>query len=232
VTEKTPSLHSFTSKRDLASEFRSKLNERRKRLLLILGSAALLSLAFASAGMAGKPQPTPALSLTYDALQVQNSNAPPWCLSEDASHERRWSGRLSGTFTTTEYFCQWYVDSYNGYDYWNGGGVGLLLSADVVGNPTRLSLSSANGLSADAVLTGTSTTGMRKKAVTTYHYVACAFAGGQNFPGMGPWSGTWTATVAGSFSSVTLALTAEMYGFATVGLPTRCPSGQLPPTAW
>jgi len=44
---------------------------------------------------------------------------------------------------------------------------------------------------------------------------------------MGPWTGTWTATLAGSFSAITYTLTAQMDYFVwRQGV--ACPAGQQP----
>jgi hypothetical protein len=215
------------------------------RLLGRLGGLfCALALVVVGGAPASKPQPVPPLSLVRDQTQYSlNPDAPSWCLNEDDGHDRVWSdpyfqgGYLYGTLTASDYFCDPYVDIVNGYP-WDGGAVGYMVSVTGVGALETLTLSSPGGgfyqwpqpTVIQGQLMSSQVVGTGRSAVTWNTYAACIHLGGQNNP-YGILSGTWTMTLTGEFSKVTVELTAEMGDSASYGYPFRCPEGQKPPYA-
>lgn len=204
-----------------------------------LGIVALLAVIFTgSAFAAGGPKQSPDTTTEVQVSTVSSESTwmlparPSWCLAEDDYHSRTWQGALNGTFVATEYFCTPGIDIFDGYAFWDGGAVGLTADLYAVGTLSHLTLSNAGGtynpaVSQDAVLVGTETLGHGKNTYVRNHYVACAYWSAPNFSRMGPWTGTWTATVAGSFSAITFSLTAQMDYFVWRQGAT-CPAGTQP----
>jgi hypothetical protein len=199
-----------------------------------MNRALIAVIALGLAGIAAKPVHgtiTAPLALTAE-YWTKSPTSPPWCLSEDDFHERDWYGSYSGTVAATESFCMPYVDVYNGYDYFDGGGVGIEVVVFAVGTLTQLTLSGQDKwgtpYAQEAVLVGTQTIGHGRNAYVKNEYVACVFpAGQQNFQIL---SGTQAMTLSGDFSQVSVQLVAEMFTFsATNNYPAVCPEGQKPP---
>jgi hypothetical protein len=178
--------------------------------------------------------PPPPWTLQYDSSQ-NNPYSPPSCLNEDDFHERQWTGSFSGTFVQTEYFCTPGVDvGPDGYNQWNGGGVGIMVQLSVTGTLSGLTINVPAkqnwwpALSQSAALVSTELVGHGRNAYTVNRYVGCVFPSSTNFP-YGPLTGTVTMNLAGTFSNATYTITAEMFSFADQGYPERCPVGQEPP---
>lgn len=174
----------------------------------VLGACALFGGA-ASSAFAAKPSPASSTPFTLSNEYVNlNPYDPPWCLAEDDFHMRTWSGSLNGSFTASDYLCEYGVDYFNG-GYWTPGGEGVYASAYVVGTLNNLTITSPTGDVHHAVLVGSSTS----KGVTTSHYETCYMppfslssgGGGTSVPG-----GTWSTTISGNFSSVSFASNIEM----------------------
>jgi hypothetical protein len=149
------------------------------------------------------------MSLGYDYWWLNpNPGAPTWCNNEDDIHERRWTGTLDGTFTTTERLCDPSVD-YSGGQYWDAGGEGLQADLWVTGTVNDLAITSPQGDSHHGVLMGSSTT----KGVTTDHYSVCyvpTYERTHDTSGVALAGGTWSLSVSGSVKNVTLKLRSDM----------------------
>jgi hypothetical protein len=184
----------------------------RQRVLIVLlaAMAGCLTSSSAFAAKGGKTGGNSAPSFSLASEQVTNSNslAPTWCLNEDDYRQGRWSGSLSGSFTTTEQLCDRNVDYANGM-YWSAGGIGLRAELFVVGAVSDISITSPQGDAHHAVLVGSSTS----RGVTTDHYQVCyvpAYEHVYNSSGAPLPGGAWTITVSGSFSSANYSVTGAM----------------------
>jgi hypothetical protein len=185
-----------------------------------IAALTLAVLVLVGGASAGKPAAASA-PLTLVGEQVNNNpSSPPWCLNEDDFHWREWQGSLSGSFSASEYFCTPGVDVYGGYSDWDAGNVGLKASVQIT-NGILEKLSIGNGtFEQDAVWTHTYIYGKGRNVYYVNTYMACVFMGSPNYP-QGPYSGTWTMTLTGSYGQVTLDLTAE-----NVAESYNCPAGQ------
>jgi hypothetical protein len=218
-----------------------------KAVLVLAFGATVFVLAMVAPAHAGKTGPAP-LSLTYESW-TKSPSSPPWCLSEDDFHERRWGdptqsystnagGVFSGTFTASEYFCTWGVDTWNGWSSYDGGGVGLTFNIQAVGilESAQIHTDGISGTYKPAFTQAVTfvrswTTGNGAQAKVWNEYTACAYINGQNnVTGVFPAMGTWTASFTGDFSQAKIILVAEMFSFAAnYHWPVACPEGQKPP---
>jgi hypothetical protein len=167
----------------------------------------LAPIAWAGKSSGGKTQAGTPLSPTSDYLYTA-PNRPDWCLAEDDSHQRAWSGALNGSFAATEQLCNPNVDYYSGI-WWNAGGVGIQASVAVVGSLSDLTITSPQGAVHHAVLTGSSTV----KGVTTNYYELCyvpSWSMITNTGGGALSGGTWSITLSGNATKANYSLDSEM----------------------
>lgn len=186
---------------------------------LTLGAVDAFAAKGGKAASAGNAAP---LALISEQIYSPNQVAPTWCLNEDDAHSRTWSGTLTGSFTATEQLCDENVDYANGM-YWSAGGEGLQAEIWVVGAVDDLSITSPLGDSHHAVLVESTTS----RGVRTDHYQVCyvpGYARSSNTGGAGLRGGTWTISLAGSFTSATYRVTGTMTDVTWQGL--HCPTSQ------
>ncbi len=189
--------------------------------LILIGLAAFALMALPA--QAGKPQPIPPLTLTAEQIN-NNPVSPPWCLNEDDFEYHHWSGYFTGSLSFVKHFCTPGIEDYNGYTFWDGGGVGLTATARVVGTLDEMSLSAPDGyytqaFDHQATYMRSETVGTGHKAKTYDYYTVCAFIFQDDVDIL---TGDVTMSFAGSFSEVELSLTAMM---VTDELLATCPSG-------
>jgi hypothetical protein len=187
-----------------------------KRLLGAVALAAALCIAAAPLSVA-----------PWQLVQEKNDNnpsSPPGCLNEDDTHWREWQGSFSGTWDVSEYFCTPGVDTFEGLSHWDGGGTGLTVDLTFVGSLDHLTLSTDGRTGyygpqlVSAVQIDQWTVGHGKNRKTYQRYRACVYPSdiGSTF------AGTWSISMAGTFSEADYWVQAQMESFD--GFPNNpCP---------
>jgi hypothetical protein len=194
-----------------------------KRTILI--ALALFAVVALPASAARPQTTTPPLALTQEILR-EPFDGPTWCLNEDDQHYRQWIGSLSGGFSTSEYYCN--SELYNG-QYWDGGGQSVGVDINGTGTLSSLLISGQDVYGThfervQAVLVSTEVIGHGKNAQTWRRYDACVSLRSPDY-GLGPFGGTWTISISGTFTY--LQLTEESTMFPIIE-GKYCPAGQGP----